>query len=135
MFNNLQRARCVTCVQRPPSEPNVSGMSHDIGGCKGSLASRGVQHHGALWLDHVSNIWKHLNSNSIFSIWEHAIRACGMLTITSRKTIDGVSSRIVWVYQGALEARLGLTHVSYKCRTKDCNISWHVLPLAVPREI
>ena len=99
-----------------------TGMSHAIGGCKGSLASRGVQHHWCSLPPHVSNIWKHLNLNSIVPIWERAIHARGMLAIASRKTIAMVPSRIVWVYQGALEARLGLTHVSYRCRTKDCNI-------------
>ena len=123
MLSNLQYARCVMRVQRPSSEPNAPGMSHAIGGCKGSLASRGVQHHWRSLPPHVSNIWKHLNLNSIFPIWERAIHARGMLAIASRKTIAIVPSRIVWVYQGALEARLGLTHVSHRCRTKDCNIS------------
>ena len=123
MLSNLQYARCVMRVQRPSSEPNAPGMSHAIGGCKGSLASRGVQHHWCSLPPHVSNIWKHLNLNSIFPIWERAIHARGMLAIASRKTIAIVPSRIVWVYQGALEARLGLTHVSHRCRTKDCDIS------------
>ena len=45
-----------------------------------------------------------------------------MTTTVSRKTIDGVSTRILGMAQGADGASLAFIYVSSRCRTRDCDI-------------
>ena len=69
------------------------------------------------------NIWKHSNSNSIFSNVSRVGLRARVTTIVLCKTIAVVSSRIKLVAQGADGANLALIHASSRCRRKDCDIS------------
>ena len=72
------------------------------------------------------NIWKHSNSNSIFSNVSRVGLRARLTTIVLCKTIAVVSSRIKLAAQGADGANLALIHASSRCRRKDCDISLNI---------